>query len=408
MSNAKKIENSDCNDTDLPKVCHWSCPFCQFQCYAEDSGKRSQVIRFHLDKLHSIETRKAKEKNIREGSSTSGRHGLGIEKLLRPIQFQKITKEKARIICPYCKLGADTNPGNAALRKKTWKHHLKSCTKAPKDCTLKMLYAARMKQEGGICLGDGKSHRRKMINGIWKKADDKAHDLGHSPFRLLDENQQTCDVICVKCWRVASHSRTWSTTCEGGKLQDRSRILPSARLWKKFIKKFGQKLFEDLELNMQQREKIQTAIQKSDQRKWSLKKRQRRQGSKKVSKKEHKRLRLAGLRNKALKSAKDCGHDPVRLDFQRLWQSGGCSNLICRKCWRISQHSKQWRSKCIGHHRAARSILPSRAWWKNCIEKIGSELLFKIMQLNSSEKKLIKEHILEYTKRRKEYTSKTC
>lgn len=159
---------------------------------------------------------------------------------------------------------------------------------------------------------------------------------------------------------------------------------------------------------MQQREKIQTAIQKSDQRKWSLKKRQRRQGSKKVSKKEHKRLRLAGLRNKALKSAKDCGHDPVRLDFQRLWQSGGCSNLICRKCWRISQHSKQWRSKCIGHHRAARSILPSRAWWKNCIEKIGSELLFKIMQLNSSEKKLIKEHILEYTKRRKEYTSKTC
>lgn len=170
MSNAKKIENSDCNDTDLPKVCHWSCPFCQFQCYAEDSGKRSQVIRFHLDKLHSIETRKAKEKNIREGSSTSGRHGLGIEKLLRPIQFQKITKEKARIICPYCKLGADTNPGNAALRKKTWKHHLKSCTKAPKDCTLKMLYAARMKQEGGICLGDGKSHRRKMINGIWEKS----------------------------------------------------------------------------------------------------------------------------------------------------------------------------------------------------------------------------------------------
>ena len=82
---------------------------------------------------------------------------------------------------PYCKLGTIAQPNNPALRKKTLKHHLKTCAKAPKGCTLKMFYTARMKKEGGVCLGDSTVHREKMIQGIWKKADEKAKDLRHEP-----------------------------------------------------------------------------------------------------------------------------------------------------------------------------------------------------------------------------------
>ena len=407
LSNARKnVENKNNCDIDLPKVCQWACPFCQFQCHIADPGKRTQDIRTHLDKFDAVETKKSKEKNIREGVSASGRrHGLGIAVLLQPIPFQKIPKQDTKIICPFCKLGAAINPSNAALRKKTWKHHLKSCTKAPKGCTLKALYALRMKKEGGICLGDGKIHREKMIQGIWKKADAKAKDHGHAPSRLIGSKGKAYDVICKKCWRVASHARTWNSVCEGEEMQSRSRLLPSVNLWKKFLKEFGkEKLFHDHELNTQQQERIQTAIHESDKRRTSLKRRPKRQSYKNVSKVEHKKLRLEGLRNKAIKDAKACGHDPVRLNFQRSWQSGGTTNLICRKCWRVSQHTTQWRSKCIGHHNPTRSILTSRAWWKTCVEEIGSAKLYKIMLLNKNEKELIEGNVQEYIQRKKEYS----
>ena len=139
-----------------------------------------------------------------------------------------------------------------------------------------------------------------------------------------------------------------------------------------------------------------------------MKRRQKKQGNEKVSKKDHKRLRIEGLRSKAVKEAKSFGHDPVRLAFQRSRQSDGCTNLICRKCWRVSQHTSHWRRSCIGHHNPARSILPSRAWWKTCTEKIGSEKLYKIIQLNKNEKEMIEESIQEYTRRKKEYSKMSC
>ena len=140
---------------------------------------------------------------------------------MKPITFQKISKQNAKIICPYCKLGTIAQPNNPALRKKTLKHHLKTCAKAPKGCTLKMFYTARMKKEGEVCLGDSTVHREKMIHGIWKKADEQAKDLGHEPLKLFGDKAQACDVICKKCWRVASHSRTWNQTCEEEKAQAR-------------------------------------------------------------------------------------------------------------------------------------------------------------------------------------------
>jgi hypothetical protein len=289
-----KTENKNNYGLNLSKVCHWACPFCQYQCFISNSAKRTQDIRTHLDKFHARETKKAKERNIEKGISASGRHGLGIAVLLEPLQLRKMPKQKAKIICPFCKFGTDVNPGSAALRKKTWKHHLKSCTKAPKDCNLKVLYAARMKQEGGICLGNGESHRKKMIQGIWRRADNKAIGLGHSPHRLMNSNGQACDVICKKCWRVASHSKTWNIACGGEKMQDRPRILPSVRLWKKFIKKYGKaKLFTDLELNTHQQEKIQDHAQ------------------------EVEAGRFEEQGNQECKS----GHEPVRLSFQRAWQA---------------------------------------------------------------------------------------
>ena len=293
-SNMNKTENKNNYGLSLSKVCHWACPFCQCQCFISNPAKRTQDIRTHLDKFHARETKKTKERNIEKGISASGRHGLGIAVLLEPLQLRKMPKQKAKIICPFCKFGADVNPGSAALRKKTWKHHLKSCTKAPKDCNLKVLYAARMKQEGGICLGNGESHRKKMIQGIWRRADNKAIGLGHSPHRLMNSNGQACDVICKKCWRVASHSKTWNIACGGEKMQDRPRILPSVRLWKKFIKKYGKaKLFTDLELNTHQQEKIQDHAQ------------------------EVEAGRFEEQGNQECKS----GHEPVRLSFQRAWQA---------------------------------------------------------------------------------------
>ena len=94
-------------------------------------AKETQDIRTHLDKFHAVEAKKIKEKNIKEGASASGRHGLGIATLLKPIPFQKISKQDAKIICPYCKLGTIAQPNNPALRKKTLKHHLKTLRKSP-------------------------------------------------------------------------------------------------------------------------------------------------------------------------------------------------------------------------------------------------------------------------------------
>jgi len=62
----------------------------------------------------------------------------------------------------------------------------------------------------------------------------------------------------------------------------------------------------------------------------------------------------------------------------------------------------------VGHHTPTRSILPSRAWWKTCIEKIGKAKLYKSLQLNTEEKELIEENIKEYTKRKKEYSKASC
>lgn len=408
MSSLKEIGKDICEHKAL-RTHQWECPFCQYRCAITGPRKRTQDIRTHLDKFHAVETAKIKKRNIEDGSSATGRHGLGMANLLKPIPFRKISKKDAKIMCPFCGLGTEVQHNNAALRRKTLKNHLKICAKAPKGCTLKIFRAERMKKEGGVCFGDDKQHRNKMIKGIWKKADNRAQELGHVPMRLIESNGQACDVICKRCWRVASHSRTWNKKCEGEQVQERSRILPSVKLWKKFFKKFGkEKLFLDTELNAKQQGKIQRALHESDKRNAILKERRKKHGNKKISKKEHKRLRIEGLRSKAIKEAKSLGHAPVRLDFRRSWQSDGCTNLICRKCWRVSQHTSYWRSNCVGHHTPTRSILPSRAWWKTCIEKIGKAKLYKSLQLNTEEKELIEENIKEYTKRKKEYSKASC
>jgi hypothetical protein len=101
------------------KTCSWHCPFCSFKTIESNSTRRSHEIRDHLGRCHPFEFKKAQQESSESQASNQLRHGLGIMKQVKPLEFVKIKKEDAGFSCPYCRLGTVHMPSNSTLRRKT-------------------------------------------------------------------------------------------------------------------------------------------------------------------------------------------------------------------------------------------------------------------------------------------------
>ena len=322
------------------KTCSWHCPFCSFKTIESNSTRRSHEIRDHLGRCHPFEFKKAQQESSESQASNQLRHGLGIMKQVKPLEFVKIKKEDAGFSCPYCRLGTVHMPSNSTLRRKTLKHHLKQCKKAPKDCSIRQLRTDIMKKDKKVSLvADDQKQKQKMKEGIQRKAHARACKLGHTPIHISFLKQKKCQTIqfCTTCLQAASHSRKWGTPCKGhADLQ--LRIPPSLQWWKHHFKLIGKdKLRNEIGLSFSQLKMIEASLEKFEiDRKKRITDKKRRLIKGIFTKKECKARRLAGLRKRSVDIAINYGHSPLRLHAQKIWQPTACTNLVCGKCWKSS------------------------------------------------------------------------